>query len=481
MACLIVMSLPLATVSNYIRPSLDNPVFMAVLVLGMILGMVSFFSPRTGLLIMLPAALFGSEIQLGGGGGDARAAAVRIEDILLITVSLGWLANRAKTRTLLIMNRSPVNGPILWMSIAMIAATCMGLIQDTAPIGRSVLYTLKRLEYFWMFYMTLHIINDYKGCRQAIQLMYFATAAVALYGIIMVIIIPGSESPMFSGGLSATTGDGRSNIFGSFLLLVIAMSVGRICYADNHVQLLRNGAIFVVLLITLIATKSRASYVCVVPLILAMYALTRSRRILDLIIASAAIMLLGILALAMTSGRIGEFADLRAAEVQGQFESIGKVFREGPRADSSLADRFDMWETSWAKTKRYPIFGNGIGAAPLGTVDNQYVRELQETGVVGLFCFLVLIAAIMKSSYELFIVTQDRFVKSFAAGFLVGMIALLIHALTIANFYTILVMEIVCVMLAILMALHQLTFYPNPETDYGIDAEPIRGAPETLR
>ena len=129
-----------------------------------------------------------------------------------------------------------------------------------------------------------------------------------------------------------------------------------------------------------------------------------------------------------------------------------------------MAVRLDAWKYAWGETKKYPIFGNGVGSTSLGHIDNQYVRELMDTGFVGLICFLIFIGVAMKSTYELFLVTEDRFVKSLTAAFLTAMVTLLIHAMTIANFYTILVMETVCVMLAFLMILYQATFYPETET-----------------
>ncbi|MDP7743468.1 MAG: hypothetical protein QGF67_18655, partial [Lentisphaeria bacterium] len=277
-------TMPLAAESIYILPDMDDPVFVTVVLLACLLGFVTFFSPRIGLLIMLLASLFGSEVEFGGGvnvTGDRRGAGIRIEDILLIVMSFGWLAHRARTRTLMIVRRSPVNRAMLLMAIAMIAATAMGLIQGTTPVGRGMLYTLKRLEYFWMFYMALHIIEGYQGCRRCVELLYVATAVISLYGIFVVLISTGTESQLFTeGGLSSTTGAGRANTFSSFLFIVISLALARICYAENRGTIIRNSLILGMFLVTLVLTSSRAAYVCIVPLILTMYFLTKSRRIL---------------------------------------------------------------------------------------------------------------------------------------------------------------------------------------------------------
>lgn len=461
-------TMPLAAESIYILPDLDDPVFVTVVLLACLLGFVTFFSPRIGLLIMLLASLFGSEIEFGGGvnvTGDTRGAGIRIEDVLLIVMSFGWLANRARTRTLLIVRRTPVNRAILLMAIAMIAATAMGLIQGTTPIGRGTLYTLKRLEYFWMFYMALHIIEGYKGCRRCVELLYIATAVISLYGIFVVLIATGTESQLFTeGGLSSTTGAGRANTFSSFLFIAISLALARICYAEKRGTIIRNSLILGMFLVTLVLTQSRAAYVCIVPLILTIFFLTKSRRILVMMVISAVLATAFAFSVFMMPGPVGMLADKRVQNIQMQVESIFKVAREGLRSDSSMAVRLDAWKYAWGETKKYPIFGNGVGSTSLGHIDNQYVRELMDTGFVGLICFLIFIGVAMKSTYELFLVTEDRFVKSLTAAFLTAMVTLLIHAMTIANFYTILVMETVCVMLAFLMILYQATFYPETET-----------------
>ncbi len=469
-------TMPLAAESIYILPDMDDPVFVTVVLLACLLGFVTFFSPRIGLLIMLLASLFGSEVEFGGGvnvTGDRRGAGIRIEDILLIVMSFGWLAHRARTRTLMIVRRSPVNRAMLLMAIAMIAATAMGLIQGTTPVGRGMLYTLKRLEYFWMFYMALHIIEGYQGCRRCVELLYVATAVISLYGIFVVLISTGTESQLFTeGGLSSTTGAGRANTFSSFLFIVISLALARICYAENRGTIIRNSLILGMFLVTLVLTSSRAAYVCIVPLILTMYFLTKSRRILMMMLVSGVLVVAFVLSVFLMPGPIGTLADKRARQIQLQVESIFKVAREGLRSDSSMAVRLDAWKYAWGETKKYPVFGSGVGSTSLGHIDNQYVRELMDTGFVGLICFIFFIGAVMKSTYELFLVTEDRFVKGLTAGFLTAMVALLIHAMTIANFYTILVMETVCVMLAFLMIIYQATFYPEAETPYN---EPAAG------
>ena len=49
-------TMPLAAESIYILPDMDYPVFVTVVLLACLLGFVTFFSPRIGLLIMLLAS-----------------------------------------------------------------------------------------------------------------------------------------------------------------------------------------------------------------------------------------------------------------------------------------------------------------------------------------------------------------------------------------------------------------------------------------
>jgi O-antigen ligase len=117
--------------------------------------------------------------------------------------------------------------------------------------------------------------------------------------------------------------------------------------------------------------------------------------------------------------------------------------------DPSWTARVDAWKYYLPRVNNYPIFGYGLASLPLGSVDNQYVMELLDTGIVGLGCLLWMLWRIFKSIFRIYNNTKDYFARSLSFGFLTGFVALLIHAFTITNFYTIRTMESFWFLLAI--------------------------------
>ncbi len=120
---------------NFLSFSPENPYFPVVLLLGVSLAMLSFFKPRAGLVVMLFFMLISTDMQISDGtaqtGFDQRSTTIRLEDIVLLIVTGGWLLNRAKTRSLSLFKDVPVNMPILFMSLAIVVSTILGYLQGT--------------------------------------------------------------------------------------------------------------------------------------------------------------------------------------------------------------------------------------------------------------------------------------------------------------------------------------------------------------
>ena len=151
------------------------------------------------------------------------------------------------------------------------------------------------------------------------------------------------------------------------------------------------------------------------------------------------------------TGRIKLLADLHSDDFSHQFQSITDVATKGVKADSSMAARVAFWEASIPKMVKHPFLGRGVGSIALGTADNQYVREMLETGLLGLLCLLYMNIVILTASRRVFMTTQDPLIKGFSAGFLGGHVGMLVHAVTISNFYTILTMEVFWFVTALIM------------------------------
>jgi len=349
----------------------------------------------------------------------------------------------------------PVNGAIVAFSATIVCATTLGFAMDTTPVERGFFFTVKRLEYFWIFFMTLNIIDTEAQAKTCIRLLLFVTGCIALYGIAQFVLFPGA----YFGGITGTVGTGRANTFGSFLLIMTGLVLGMFTFASSKRERMAYGMMFLLFLMTLVATKSRGAYVSVPPLILAVVWLTRNRRTIMLLLWGCVLSLMFMLGVMLISPDKSTHWGKQIYDIKKQFQDIGQVLVKGASADSSLNARLTSWKATQPEMVTFPILGQGVGAKPLGTSDNQYVREVLETGFVGLLCLLYLNFVIMLTGVRLFRRTNDPLIKGMSAGFVGGQVGLLFHGVTISNFYTILTMELFFFLTALLMLFYYQSFY----------------------
>jgi hypothetical protein len=387
-----------------------------------------------------------------------RSASIRIEDIILILVSGGWLINRAKTRTLSQFRSVPINKPIIAMALMIIAATIFGLIQDTLPLTRGVLFTLKRLEYFWLFFMTLNIMQSDKEVKIATTALIYLSALVAFIGVYMFVMLP--TSALTGGGTTATSGFGRANTLADFFLIVGGVFVGMLIYSDTRQKILFYLSITILCIMVIVMTKSRGAYVSVPPLIATIILISKSKKTLLTVGIISIIFLAHKLlqfSLQDSSDSLGNSTSMLAqkhtGDIENQFESIKDVAMEGPEIDSSLNARYSGWVNNIDEIFTNPILGHGVGSVPLSYFDCQHVREMYETGLLGFAIFLYMNLNIFLCVLALFNATDDLFTKGMTCGFMGGHVGMMVHGVSIANFYTIMNMEVFWFVVAMIMVL----------------------------
>ena len=445
-------------VRNFLSISSDNTFLPVLLLIGFCLALFTFFFPRFGLIIMLFFMLISTDMQLDKSA-QGRAATIRLEDIILIIVSGGWLFNRAKTRSLTMFRHVPVNKPILMMALVIVLASILGYLQGTLPMRRGFLFTLKRLEYFWLFFMTLNIMRTDREVKIATTVLSLLTMFVSIVGIVQFYLYPLSE--LVGGGATATSGFGRANTLADFYLIIGGVFMGLIIYAQSRRK------IFIYLLVmslcaaAIIMTKSRGAYVSIPPLIATIVFVSKSRKTVLFLLIGGIVFLAYFLGMMVLSASRGEFAtgaemltQKHTGDIGNQFESIRDIAAQGPEVDSSFYARYSSWINDIPELIKYPILGHGVGSVPLAAFDCQHVRELHETGGVGFLIFLYMNFAIFMTVLNLFYMSNDPFTKGITCGFLGGHIAMLIHGWSIANFYTIMNMEIFWFTLALIMVLY---------------------------
>ncbi|HSC70195.1 MAG TPA: hypothetical protein VLH58_02510, partial [Candidatus Methylomirabilis sp.] len=169
-----------------------------VAALLIVLLFASFLNPEFGLHIILLSMLLSPEIVVGGVGGislgkptvKADVLVLRIEDLILVAVAFAWLARTAIFKELAVIRRTPLNPAIFFYIAALILATLLGTFAGTVRPVRGFFFTLKYLEYFVVYFMTVNLVREE---RQLLRLLATAFATCAISALVGIMQIPSGE------------------------------------------------------------------------------------------------------------------------------------------------------------------------------------------------------------------------------------------------------------------------------------------------
>jgi len=368
------------------------------------------------------------------GIGQARAIEIRAEDILIAIVTLGWFIGLVAKRKPLDIPRTPLNKPIIIFCILMIISAIWGVFKGTTTPTAAFFFTLKRIQYFLIFFMVIANIKTYKQLKFNVTTILSLATIVAVWGAMDYYLMP----------ISRASGPFRTDqnaLLGGFLLIIsfIAMAfILRYPRWQSYAYLL---PLIIISVYAIAFTTSRASYVGLFTGFIAFSFLSRKIVLLCLPI---------LLLFAMIY--------FLPAKVKTAAFSIKGVWDKKTTVNSSWESRINAWTTSIPMIASDPILGLGPGSVPLSWADNQYITDLLYMGVIGLGLFLWLIIRIYLSVKPLrhlgpptYIqlgtlsegresIEMEYYIGTLAIGYSTALIALLVQGLAVATFYTVRIM-----------------------------------------
>lgn len=367
---------------------------VAVVFAAMAVVILTMYSPKAGLGLIVFSMLLSPEIQLGGlagsGTGGQRAIVVRFDDLLIIVVFMTWLGRTALIKGLAVFQPTPVHLPIFLYTSCCVVATILSILRGEINAVRSGFYVLKYVEYFLLYFMSVNIIENEEDVKKFLVCFFLTAFAVVLYGYF---------GFMFMGQTRTTAPFeapwGQANLaepasLGGYLLIVISVALGLYTQASGWISTLAvAGAAFA--LPDFMLTLSRASYAgFVVLMIYVLYLVPRKRLQLGFSIAGIVLAMMFLLPEVTSSvmGRIqytftgrGYYRDY-ATPLSEVSLGVGSV-----RLETSAAQRIWSWQKILTeKFPRHPILGWGVTG--VGLVDAQLPLVLGEVGAVGLIFFV---------------------------------------------------------------------------------------------
>jgi O-antigen ligase len=401
----------------------DSPLLIGA---ALVLFALAFARTEFGLYVVVFSMLLSPEIGAGGSLAERREVTFRTEDFVLIVIAFTWFAKTAVNKELGLVAKTPLNRPIIAYIAVNIVATLLGYLTGSVRTAAGYFYVLKYIEYFAVYYM---VVNNLRDRAHARRLLIAALVTAAIVSVIGLTQVPSGErvSAPFEGET------GEPNTFGGYLLFMLAIAAGLALESTSFTIRARCLALLGLMAVPFAFTLSRASYLGVVPAVVALTVLTTRRR------ALVAVLLLVVvcspfLLLVAPASVVDRVMYTFQPEANQPTVRLGKV-----GLDPSTSARILSLRQALVGWTQRPILGWGVTG--FGFMDAQYARVLVETGIVGFLIFVWLIASVLKAARAAPQRLADPMDRGLAMGFIAGTIGLLAHAIGSNTFTIIRIME----------------------------------------
>jgi O-antigen ligase len=413
--------------------------FSFKIALALLFFVIIFFATlvntEAGLAILIFSMLFSPEIILGQMPG--RDIVVRLDDILLAVITFAWFAKTAINKGLNLFIKTRLNRAIVIYILVALIATLKGAALGYVSFLKGSFFLLRYFEYFLLFILVANHIHSKKQIKFFLNAFFVTCALVSLYGIMQIPRGVRVSAP-FEGEI------GEPNTLGGYILFLFCIAVGIFLQNVSKRTKQALAGLAVLMFIPFLFTLSRASYLAIIFSYLVLIILSKRKVILIGVLATIIVSVLMFRPEAVFSRVKYTFSG-----GQSRLVKIGNT-----RLDSSSSARIRSWQESFEDWKKNPILGRGVSG--YGFIDGQYIVNLVETGVVGLFVFLWLLWSIYKHSLGIHREVKDDLYKGLTLGFLAGFVGLTIHALTANTFIIIRIMEPFWFVAALVMMLPQI-------------------------
>jgi O-antigen ligase len=399
-----------------------------VLILLLLVSVCTFVWPEAGLYVVIFSMLLSPEIILGDIGGKAtlgRGLTLRLEDFLLVFIGISWFARTAVDKTAGLFRKTPLNQPIAAYILACFLATLWGKITGDVEGIAGFFFVLKYFEYMIVFFMVVNLVKTEDQAKRLLVCLFITCFIVSIYGLIQ---IPGGGrvSAPFEGEV------GEPNTFGGYLILMGAVAVALMVHLKDMRVRLGLSLLLIVLLISLLYTQSRASYIAIVPayLTLSLFSQRRFYLLAGLVVV-----------LALSPLIVPRIAKERIAETFTQPVQTGQIQVGKLRIDTSASARIISYKEALSVWQKRPILGHGVTGY---------------TFMDALLAFGWLIFELFRVAINTWRDSQDDLLRGLSAGLIAGLVGLLVHAIGANTFIIVRIMEPFWFLTGIVIALSQM-------------------------
>jgi hypothetical protein len=421
---LLIFFLAIALLAGFLISQYPPNILIGV-AFGCAIFTLSFINPEWGLYILIFSMLLSPEINIGETTSASlqRGVTLRFEDFLLVVIGFSWFARTAANKELGLFLKTPLNKAILFYILVCLVSTALGILADRVGVKTGALFVLKYIEYFIVYFMVVNHVRNADQIKRFVFCLFLTCFIISIFGILQ---IPGGErvTAPFEGE------SGEPNTFGGYLVFMGAIAGGLFVKTENpKLKSLLPILIFTIIL-PLLFTKSRSSYLALIPACFVLGLLLRHRIIITGLMAAALLLSPIFLPSAIKDRILFTFTQ---QEVSGQVQ-IGEM-----RLDTSTSARILGLKRLLRDLPKHPALGYGITGYQF--IDAQYPKVLIETGFIGLIAFFYLLYSIFKMAINHMNAVKTPYFKGLAIGFVAGFMGLLFHAIGSNTFIIVRIME----------------------------------------
>lgn len=404
-----------------------NPLTTAVLAVSLALGFLTLVSPDIGLGLIIFSSLFSPEIPLFETA--RRGASVRVEDLVLLSVTLTWLANSAYRKRLAVVTKTPLNKFIWFFVVVCIVSSGQAVASQRIDPISSGLFLLKYLEYYLIFFMVVNHVTSEIQLRRFVMVL---TITIVLASMVRWVFI--GDVYRIAGPLGRLE-SGESNTVAAYDVIALCVLAGLWLYAQSISLKLLYGATMLTVVTPFLFTLSRGGYLACVAGWLSLLGFAKERRgtwlvVLGVVVVSALVFLPS-----TVTERI-------AYTFQGGGGGVTyTLFGLDLHLEDSAAARVGTYSTIFGRYfSKFPILGAGIAVPTI--LDSQWARLLTEVGLVGTIAFILMIGRLMMLAKQAASRWSGTEWQGLCVGFCAAIVATLVHSFSAATFILIRPMEL---------------------------------------
>jgi O-antigen ligase len=394
---------------------------------ALVIAIASFLSAEIALYMLIISMLLSPEFIVGGLGEGVtagRGITLRFDDILLIIIGFSWFLKTAVRKELGLFLRTPLNRPIAYYVTVCLIATLFGFMMGRVRGLTGFFFVLKYFEYFIVYFMVVNHLRDKKQVERFVVTMLIVSLIVCLVAIYQ-IPAGGRVAAPFEGEV------GEPNTLGGYLVFMFSITLGLLLTYGSKKQKLLFVSLTIFLVISLLATLSRSSWLALGPMLLALIYFSKKRMVI-----LVPLILIAVLSPFILPANVKE----RALFTFTQRQERGQMEVGGLRIDTSTSARLHSWKKVLTRDFiNHPILGYGVTGYSF--LDAQYARVLAETGLVGFVFFVWLLVAVFRNALYAYRNTSDPLFSGLSLGYLAGFIAMLVHAIGANTFIIVRIME----------------------------------------